>query len=400
MTRRRRFFSACVLAVAWAAGCNTFDDDLEARIPDASASGAAGSAGAVGAAGDSGEGGSAGTEGSGGEGGTAGSSAGTGGTGATDAGDGGVLLKPADFCDPVVNVPARAFDNRFLSVDTTGLKDDFSDLSFCGGINRELRETDAFFKVDLDANERYHFHVKASPGQNLAVYLLRMCDSRTCVGSIDECPAGSDEHFSFVAEQAGSYILGIDGIGTGPTTMPITVLATHPRCGNRDALHGGADEHSEVCDDGNTNEGDDCDKCRRAITNNGREAEPNGDRFGANVLRVTDGTELTVQGKLGGPCDTDFFAFTVPKGGTSLKARLVNALAGDCAGIQPSEMRLLNAAGQELKLSPGPCPAFDDADAGGTPVANLAAGEYYITIRTAASGPTYDYLLKVTMDVP
>ncbi len=402
MTRRRRLFSVCTLLVAWAAGCNTFDDALEARIPDASTAGASGSAGAVGAAGDSGEGGSAGTDGSGGEagsGGSTGGSGGSGGSGATDAGDGGVLLKSADFCDPLAQVPVRAFDNKFSAVETVGLKDDFNNLAACG-ITRTLRETDAFFKVDLIAGERYHFHVKASAGQNLAVYLLSSCNDQTCVGAIDECPAGTDEHFSFVPKDAGAYILGIDGISTGPTSAPFTFLATRPICGNRDAAHGGVDEHSEVCDDGNTNDGDDCDKCRRALGQNGREAEPNGDRYGANVLRITPNTELTVGGKLGGPCDTDFYTLNVPQG-ASLKVHLVNEAGGTCAGIEPSEIRLMRVGSGDnlvdVARPSGACPAIDVADAGGTPATNLPAGEYYIAVRTVASGPTYNYLLKVTL---
>src|SRR5687768_7295353 len=117
MTRRRRYFSLFALGTAWAVGCNTFDDDLEARIP----ANAAGTAGDAGSGGDSGEGGTAGSEGSSGTGGDSG----TGGTGGTDAGgDGSALVRSADFCDPIGQVPTRIPDNKFLSVDTTGLTDD------------------------------------------------------------------------------------------------------------------------------------------------------------------------------------------------------------------------------------------------------------------------------------
>jgi hypothetical protein len=387
MARRYQIVFLALLGCAWSAACNTFDDELEARIPvEGGTVGTAGSAGTDGSGGTDGDGGtSGGTDGSGG-------ASGTGGSGATGGGDGSTLIQSADFCEPAAQVPTRAADNRFLDVDTTGLRNDFANLSFCG-ISRSLPETDAFFKVDLIAGRRYHFHVRAQPMQDLAVYLLRSCNEQTCTGSIDECPAGTDEHFSFVATQAGTYFLGIDGISTSATTVPFTFLATQPTCGNRDAARGGVDEHSEVCDDGNTNETDDCDnKCRKVLNTSETEAEPNGDPYGANVLRLAANT-IQVRGRLGGPCDTDYYAVSVPQG-AALTVSLVNEQGGVCAGLPSTEIRLLNAGFVQQASVASTCPVFEATTPGTT---NLAAGEYFLAVRTTASGPTFNYLLRATV---
>jgi cysteine-rich repeat protein len=341
-----------------AAGCNYFDDEAEALIQ--------GQTGAGGMGGDD--------------------------AGEADAGP--TLLEPADFCDR--NVPVRATDDLFLQVDTRGLTDGFSNLGCGSSITRTLTETDAFFKVHLDSGDWYHFHVKAKPEQNLAVYLLSDCREENCVGAADRCPAGADEHFSFVPNSAGDYFLGIDGISDGPTDEPVEFLATRSSCGDN------VKQHHEVCDDGNTDNADACDDTCRAVLRNGGDAtrrtekESNADRYGANVLAIDPGETIDVLGIIGGACDTDSFFVQVPEGG-SISAEVMGPAGGMCgSSAVPVLLRLLNNAASQAEITSAegddtmPCPVMQSAA--------LSAGDYYVTMRTSDnSTPQFDYILRVTV---
>jgi cysteine-rich repeat protein len=344
----RRLRWSLVLAVLAFAGfsCNQFDDELESLLSvDAGADGNGGSSNRI---------------------------------------------KGADFCEPLPDVPMRDTDDLFLDVETTGLTDDFRDLSSCG-MSRTLSESDTFFRVQLVAGERYHFHVKASPGQDLAVYLLSDCDDRRCVGSIDECPAGTDEHFSFVPRTAGTYVLGIDGISDGPTDVPVNFLATRPVCGD------GKKQHSEVCDDGNVTASDACDDlCRAVLSDGDSEAEPNGDRHGANVLRIENG-DAGIRGNLGGPCDTDFFTVRVPEGAV-LRATMLSEVGNPCQDVVPVELRVLDdtlAQRGRVEGADGACPVFDSTGGGALP-----AGDYFVALRTRSPGAPFAYQLRIEIAVP
>jgi cysteine-rich repeat protein len=341
-----RFLLALLLAAALGSGCDTFDSELESLIEEQE--------------------GGAGTDG-------------TGGTG------GGTSIEGADDCNSGDPVPTRSTDDKFLFVQTTDIKNTFSDLSSCG-IARSLPETDTYFGVDLVAGVRYHFHVKAAPEQNLAVYLMDGCDNRTCQGAIDDCPAGTDEHFSFVASTAGNYILGIDGISDGPTETPVEFLATRPVCGDD------TKQHSEVCDDGNVSPDDGCDElCRAELGDGDPEVEPNGDHFGANVLELA-GAPASISGGLGGPCDTDFFRLNVPANGTVV-VTMLNEAGAACTSAEPTVLRLLNenlAQLARVESAGGACPAFD-----GTTTNGLAAGTYFLALRTAQSSAPFKYRVRI-----
>jgi cysteine-rich repeat protein len=347
-------------------GCDYFDSELEQLLADAGPSGT-------------------------------GNDAATDGTTAdveTDAGSDVPVnvISGADFCDPSSGVPIRVADDLFLDVSTTGLRNDFSNLSSCG-IGRTLSETDTFFRLDLVAGNRYHFHVKAaSAEQNLAMYLLSSCDERTCQGSIDECPAGTDEHLSFVPRTAGTYFVGIDGISSGAPDVPVKFLATRPVCGDN------TKQHSEVCDDGNTNKNDGCDdQCRSVLADNAQEAEPNGDQYGANVVQVPVNGQATIRGNLGGPCDTDFFMVNVPQN-AMLRATMLSDAGTACQGVPTAEMRLLDSSTAQrarAEGAAGDCPSLDGSTSG-----NLPPGDYLVTVRTLAPSAPFFYRLRFEIATP
>jgi cysteine-rich repeat protein len=387
MVRRYRLLTLALAGCAWSAACNTFNDDLEARIPDGGAAAAGGSSGADGSGGTDG---SSGTDGTGGADGTGGSNgtSGTGGTGSADA-DAPISVVAEDVCENAKDLPL-VVGAVSIPFTTAGVTNTYSDLqSNCPNsvIGRRLDQSDAFFKVRMQVGKRYHFHVSASTAadQDLAVYLLSGCDERTCVGGIDECPARGDEHFSVEVAQTADYFVGIDGITAEGAGLGLRMLSELAECGDRSKAH------SEACDDGNKLNNDGCDEfCRKEINNGENEQEPNGDRFGANFLRYPASRgDFVVKGELGGVCNLDHFAILVPAG-FNLKVRFVNEAGDTCAGIQPTDLRVLDRSfvtrAQAVDTS---CPAIDTT--------NLAAGEYYIRARTVSSGTPFRYLLHVEL---
>jgi cysteine-rich repeat protein len=385
MARRYRLLTLALIGCAWSAACNTFDDELEARID-------AGGAGAAGTSGASGTDGSGGTDGSSGASGTDGSSGTAGTGGGADASDGQMAIPAADICEASSILPLTVGATPFPFT-TSGVTNTFSDLqSNCPNsvIGRRLDQADAFFKVNMQVGKRYHFHVSASTAmdQDLAVYLLRTCDERACVSGIDECPARGDEHFSVEVPSTADYFVGIDGITAEGAGLGLRLLAELAECGDRNKAH------SEACDDGNKTNNDGCDEfCREEVNHMGNEREPNGDRFGANVLRYpASGGEFTVKGELGGVCNIDHFAISVPAG-RNLKVRLVNEAGNMCAGIQPTDLRILDSS-FVTRVGPAVDPACPVIDTTGM---NLPAGEYFIKMRTVMSGATFRYLLHVEL---
>jgi cysteine-rich repeat protein len=318
------------------------------------------------------------------------------GGGAPDLGSNVPTLALADRC--VADVPTLATSPLEFVVDTTGLGDDLSDLSACTG--HEAHGNDGFFAISTLAGQRWHFHVHPlTPGTDLSLYVLPTCDERSCTvrAAEDECAAGRDEHLSFIAPNAGRFIVGIDARAAGGGKFD--VLAVRPVCGD------GATEHSESCDDGNLNAGDGCDgKCRAELSAARlTEVEPNDDVTGANVVMLGGATtSLTVHGRLGGRCDFDTYAIEVPMGGT-VRATLLDASSAPCAANVPA-MGLsfltpdgYTVAGSVSGSDGAGCPAIGAAQ---TWAANLQTpGTYYVRVATIKDeAAAFDYSLKLELN--
>ena len=186
-----------------------------------------------------------------------GATADDGGTG--DAGEAFVL---ADTC--LGDVPMLTSALSDVTVDLSTLDDDISDIGFCTGA--DAPGNDGFFGVEMAAGDKWHFHLRTTSGGGLnpAIYVLdSTCDSRRCMAgdAIDICGVGRDEHLSFVAPQDGTYFVGIDSRISGSASYQL--VAVQPVCGD------GVVEHSETCDDRNTDDGDGCDSLCRAELNSG-----------------------------------------------------------------------------------------------------------------------------------
>lgn len=288
----------------------------------------------------------------------------------------------ADTCTG--EVPMIESSSTTVPVDLSALADDFRELAACTGA--ATPGADGFFAVAMEAGEKWHFHLSVPPGElvNPAIYVLDSCDDRRCQpgDGIDVCDAEQDEHFSFVAPRAGTYFVGVDSRTTGGASYEL--LAVRPVCGN-----GGAPEHSETCDDGNTTAGDGCDdRCRAELGAAAPgEVEPNDDLTGANVF----GAPLAIDGIIGGRCDVDHFTFA--HAGGPLRASVL--AGGGLACVDPPvglALQLLASDGVTLRATGAPtadneCPVIDHDE--------LPAGEYFLRITAPAEARSFGYVLDV-----
>jgi cysteine-rich repeat protein len=220
---------------------------------------------------------------------------------------GGGELSVSDLlaCD----APRNESLNEYRQVDTSRFENDLSTLPNCLG-ETPAPGNDSFFAVDMLEGQKWHFHAKvASEAIDPAIYVLDSCsDSRSCQNTyfgINACGPGENEHFSFMAPISGRYYVGIDSLLGGGE--PIDVYAVHAECGNL------VKEHSEFCDDGNTDPLDGCYRCRPVVLLDRAEIEPNDGPHDANLVRFVEGSgRRKITGTLGSHCDFDFFELEVP----------------------------------------------------------------------------------------
>src|SRR5688500_9162741 len=90
---------------------------------------------------------------------------------------------------PVVALADRCTDDEVPTLEpspdprlatTADLADNFrNDVAACTG--RTAPGNDGFFRIDMRAGEKWHFHLKLIDSEaNPAVYILRNCDERAC----------------------------------------------------------------------------------------------------------------------------------------------------------------------------------------------------------------------------
>ncbi len=293
------------------------------------------------------------------------------------------------------DIPSFDSLNEFRQIDTSKLKNDRYQLSCVGN----AQGNDGFFKVEMEAGKKWHFHVKVTPGTEAdpAVYVLDSgCQDSVCQRGwgLNECVAGQDEHFSFFPPRSGTYFVGVDSMTSGGE--PLQVLAVQPDCGND------VKEHSETCDDGNLDSGDGCDEvCRQELSKgNAKEVEPNDEpTANANVL-LLDGAALTVTGQLGSKCDFDSYAVVVEEGG-SVRA-LLESTGGDDCGVD-LKLQLVDTDGLTplgtIRSSSGECPVLEGTESFAS---GLSAGTYFVRVTTEREDEpdAFDYALEIEAPAP
>jgi cysteine-rich repeat protein len=343
--------AASAFGLAGLASCNTFDDDLEALIPQDGAAGAAGASGST---------------------------------------------TLADSCSD--SLPLMASTKEPVLYDTSKLTNRRTQAGSCGIGSDVLAGADTFFELRANAGERWHFHVDGLPDQDLAIYVSPsdVCDDRLCGSAADVCGPWRSEHFTFIPESSGTFIVGLDGIDASAGAT-LSLLAINPTCGD------GKKEHSEVCDDNDVSSGDGCDShCRVELSKaSDQELEPNDDTYGANVLMLQDGA-MTVRGKLGGTvCQPDYFLVDLPT--EQILDIVVLDIAGNaCADAPEMNLDVIETDGDRLREnikrasgtgSDGGCPTISKT---------LPKGAYFL--RLAAVGAETEletgYQLRVTLSDP
>lgn len=301
--------------------------------------------------------------------------------------DGGFTLTYGDECTglAVSNIPMGV---SAFPINTLSSNDTFRALDECVGA--DTPGNDVFVAVSAMAGERWHFHVRPSVDSNVnaVLYLLNGCNEMNCSPdrSVNACGQNQFEHLSVVAPTTGTFTLGIDTTSTGGFSGNLEIY--RPICGNG----GGAPEHSEGCDDGNTMSGDGCDSlCRVELDADARtEMGANDDHFSANHVLDADGA--TVLGSIGAGCDVDFYAVDVAAGQT-MTAVISRRGSGACQATAPEvRLSILDDDGYtELEVvDPSEqCPTLARTFA--------SAGTYFVRLTAPDGGASWDYDLDIDL---
>ena len=284
-----------------------------------------------------------------------------------------------------------------LTISVQGLRSNISETG-CNIPSGVLAGADGYFEIRANAGERWHFHLDAAEGQDLALLALSGCDdTRSCSASANVCGKGESEHFTFVADTAGSYAIVVEGIDP-KRSEPLKLLAIQPTCGN------GVKEHSEVCDFGDVTPGDGCDAtCRVELrTERAEEVEPHDDSYGANVLLPPNDNPMQVLGKIAGPaCQPDYYLVSTDETAV-LTTTLLGANGKACKGAPPMEIQIFESDGQRLELA---APVDVAVNAGGDtcpalPPQTLTKGSYFVRVRHLAPSELFEYRLDFAWSAP
>lgn len=306
--------------------------------------------------------------------------------------DPSLYLPLADDCTEAADISALSLpagvSERAYAIDTRTLRNDIDDTTACLG--RRADGPEGFLRVDMSAGERWHFHMRRTGNDDPALYVLPSCDVRQCTAqqSIDICGQGADEHLTFEAPTAGSYLIAVDSVNSEGVSGMLQII--RPTCGN------GLLEHSETCDDNNDTPGDGCDEhCRRELTEASRaEVEVNDDMFSANHIVLSSNT-LFVTGRIASTCESDWFAVQLAAGQT-IEAALLTSTEAECPSDRPAniDLEILNPSGQDViarGVATTGCPAI-------APTAAVpSAGLYFVRVfaRNDEVARPFDYGLRV-----
>jgi hypothetical protein len=180
-----------------------------------------------------------------------------------------------------------------IVVDTRPFASDVNSLPGSCGVSAP--GPDAFFAVDVQAGEYWHFHLAVSPtdpdrpNRDPILYLLNAsCAETQCSRELfaNYCDSAGDEHFGFQFNESGRWYIGIDD--GNPSGGLYTLGAYRPTCnGTAPAEHGESCDGEEGCTE----------DCRRVIDEDS--VTESGFSFNvqeANLIRLSAGNELTFEG--------------------------------------------------------------------------------------------------------
>lgn len=299
---------------------------------------------------------------------------------------GGTLAEVCGSTAPMVT------ENTSIMVDTSRMLDDLNS-EVAGCIGQASPGNDGFFGVEMQAGEKWHFHIRnnAGTGTNPSLYILNgTCDDRTCQpgDAIDVCGSDRDEHLSFVPPTSGVFYVGIDGREAGGGVYSVEVW--RPECGN------GVLEHSEGCDNATDTS---CDaECRHVALDGEVESEPNDDFSSANVALSALGT-TSLRGQLVDLCDLDMYMLDLPDtANATLTATITDNGGAACGDSAPEvELELLDESGVRVLGNGtvggagGTCPSIEGAG-----FATGVSGRVYLRVTTTAAQALFNYRIAIT----
>ncbi len=298
----------------------------------------------------------------------------------------------SDACS--TSIPEIESDEKSRLIQVSGLVSNSAESGDCSVAPDVLAKADGFFQVRARAGQRWHFHLDPAPNENLAVFAAASCDLRECVAAADVCGVNESEHFTFVAEQAGTYVVVVDGINAEGGDLRL--LAISPECSDGKKVHG------EGCDDGNQVRGDGCDEaCRVELSGTTvEETEPNDDSYLANVVTADLSEPVQINGRVGGnSCQPDYFLIRLPSAGL-LSAKVRGGAGAECAGAPPIELVLTSA--DPFELRDGVVLAHQAGESGGCPelAQELAAGTYFVKLSRLEVSAQFEYQLQLSLTAP
>jgi len=182
----------------------------------------------------------------------------------------------------------------------------------------------------------------------------------------------------------GTYTLEVSGTA-GSAAYHLTARVLAPGCGD------GVVSGTDVCDDGNTMNGDGCSSS--CLLEGNSEVEPNGTTSSATPVTASS-TGTVVLGVLSSSSDIDYFSVVVPAGYHVLAE--VSDGRGGCANA--GSVRLLGSTGSTLvsDTTDGPGSCGRVSPGADTAARALAAGTYYIQVYgTSATNDIYSLLIRV-----
>jgi cysteine-rich repeat protein len=303
--------------------------------------------------------------------------------------DQGGTFALSDSCSGAI--PEVASNETVMTLAVTNLSSSSAESGDCSVAPDVLSKADGFFQVQARAGQRWHFHLDPAPNENLSVFASASCDLRECVAAADVCGVNESEHFTFVAQQAGTYVVVLDGID--PNGGDLRLLAVSPECSDGRKVHG------EGCDDGNQLRGDGCDDACRVELSGGtvEEVEPNDDTYLANVVTADLSAPVQVNGRVGGnSCQPDYFLIRVPAAGL-LSVRVRGGAGTECINAPLTDLALLSA--DQFELRDGAVLAHQAGSNGGCPelMQTVTPGTYFLRLSRLAAAAQFEYQLQLAL---
>jgi cysteine-rich repeat protein len=219
-------------------------------------------------------------------------------------------------------------------------------------------------------------------GADFSLSVRRTCADGASELGCAERIAGQDavERLNVAITQGDAVFIVVDGTGASTGRYRLDALSRPLECGdsNRDT--------GEECDDGNRTPNDGCGSDCRIESD---ESEPNGTTGEADPY-----TPFPFVASIGPAGDVDVFSVTVSNANSTISAETLDLGDGSCSHLLlDSLVEILAPDGSVLASDNDSGPGYCSVTTAG----GLAAGTYYVRVRSAAASATFPYRLNVAV---